>query len=143
MQNDIRHPGQGFRTWGVGFLVLITALVGFATASVAADGQAPPPQDLRLVLDDGGEVERLDWDAPDGVNPSVYEVNYRFASEAPSTSQVFWWTFNTHLTAAESFGSFVVCEDGHHPSDEWIVWITYPTPNGPSEASNQVSMCFP
>lgn len=38
---------------------------------------------------------------------------------------------------------FVACTPFHHPADEWVVWITYPTPNGVSLRSNEVSMCLP
>jgi len=137
-----RVRGRGYK-WGLGSLTVAVALAVLATASVAAQ-TAPAPEDLRLVVDGQGFIERLQWDPPaDTADPARYDVNYRFASEDPNTAQVFWTTRNTHLTAAESFGSFVECEPGHHPSDEWIVWITYPTPAGPSQASNQVSMCFP
>jgi len=128
-------------SWALGVLLI---MVASATAWAADQGPAPSPENLRLVLDDQGFVDRLAWDPPvDAPDPTRYDVNYRFASEAPSTAQVFWTTRETQLTAAESFGRFVKCEAGHHPSDEWIVWITYPTSSGPSQASNQISMCFP
>ena len=125
-------------------LGLSAMLVGASAASGEGDESAPAPEDLRLVLDDRGFVEFLDWDAPSGAaGPTMYDVNYRFASEGPAGEQVFWSTRNSFLAAETSFGRFGECAPHHHPSEEWIVWITYDTPVGPSQRSNAVSMCFP
>lgn len=97
-----------------------------------------------MALADNVTVARLDWDRPaDGSDPRTYFVNYRFASDGALGEQVFWSTPDTHLDSAGTFGMFVACRAFHHPADEWVVWITYPTPNGISLHSNEVSMCLP
>jgi len=119
-------------------------LLGASAASGGDDGSSPAPENLRLVLNDQGFVDALDWDPPTGAEePARYDVNYRFASEGPAGEQVFWSTRNSSLAADTSFGRFVECAPHHHPSEEWIVWITYNTPAGPSQRSNTVGMCFP
>lgn len=130
--------------WLISVLVLALLTTAVTTASAASQGSAPPPEELRLVLDQQGLVDRLEWNPPgDGSEPGRYDVNYRFGGEDPATAQVFWSTTKTSLAANESFGRFAECTPDHHPSDQWIVWITYPTPGGDSLPSERVAMCFP
>lgn len=123
-------------------LAVSAVLVGAAPAA-GDDGKAPAPENLQVVLNERGTVDRLEWEPPPelGDEPAVYEVNYRFASEV--SEQVFWWTRDTFLESTWTFGHFVECTPQNGLSKEWIVWITYRTPDGPSERSNAVSMCFP
>lgn len=127
-------------------LAVPVALLGAGPAA-SDNSAAPAPENLRIVVNDQGFVDRLEWDPPsDGTEPAFYDVNYRFANDGPGGEQVFVWTTDTFLAAwggRGAFGRFVECTPQHYPADEWIVWITYPTPTGPSERSNQVSMCFP
>ena len=127
--------------------ILASALLVLSGASVAAGsegGPAPAPENLRLVVNGQGFVDRLEWDPPSvGSEPGLYDVNYRFANTGPIGEQVFWSTRDTFLDASSSFGRFVECTPQHRPDEEWVVWITYRTANGSSERSNQVSMCFP
>lgn len=115
-----------------------------ATAGPAAQDPPPAPENLRLVLDDDGAVERFAWDRPSGSGeaPLFYEVNYFFANEGRWSAQVFWTTRDTFLEAAGTFGGGVECGPTHHPSDEWVVWVTYRTADGRSAPSNEVSMCL-
>lgn len=147
-EDDITQYTEGlsFRRsiWITVALVLASLAAAISTASAASQGPAPAPEDLRLVLDQQGFVDRLDWSPPaDGSEPSRYDVNYRFGGEDPATAQVFWSTTDTSLKASESFGRFVECTPDHHPSDQWIVWITYSTSSGESLPSEQITMCFP
>ena len=127
------------------------AVLGLATAAAlagspaaAAGTPAPPPENLRVVLADDGTVARLDWDRPaDGSDPNRYFVNYTFASDGAFGEQVFWSTTETHLDSAGTFGHFVECSPSPRPSDQWIVWITYRTPDGVSLRSNEATMCLP
>lgn len=139
-----RHNMSGLMALLAGTALAVPmALLGAAPAA-GDDGAAPPPENLQVVVDESGTVDRLEWDPPaDGSEPAVYEVNYRFANVGPLGEQVFWWTRDTFLESSWTFGHFVECTPGHHPSEEWIVWITYRTADGTSERSNRVSMCFP
>lgn len=122
---------------GLGLALVLTGVPAVASDSSAA------PQNLQVVIGDDGLVERLAWDPPgDGTTPGVYHVNYRFASDGPEGEQVFWSTPDTYLESTGTFGRFVGCAPDR-PIRGWVVWITYPTPDGVSPRSNEVNMCLP
>lgn len=124
-------------------LAMLAALLG-TPAAAGEHGAAPAPENLQVLVNEQGMVDRLEWEAPSGVSePARYDVNYRFAHDGPRGEQVFWSTEDTFLEASGTFGRFVECTPQHRPDEEWVVWITYRTPTGESERSNQISMCFP
>jgi len=122
-------------------LALSAMLIGGPAVASGGTSPAPPPENLRLEVGDDGVVDFVRWDPPSGSSGTLrYDVNYRFANTA--NDDVFWATTNTFLSPT-SFGHFVECGANHRPDEEWIINITYWTPDGPSLPTDAISMCFP
>lgn len=104
-----------------------------------------PPSDLRVVVDDDGFVDVLEWDAATGGTGSfTYNFNYRFGTDPEWLGFSFFFATEDLFADLEArqIGSFVDCTPQHHPSMQMIVRITALSGGEESAPSNEVAICF-
>jgi hypothetical protein len=99
------------------------------------------PRNLRLIFNDAGVVERLEWDPASGGDGNLtYSFNYRFGSQ--SNFDVFFTTSQTFVDILSEIGPFVECTPASHPGDTFIVRIQAHAQGQVSPPSEEVAMCF-
>lgn len=101
------------------------------------------PSNLRVVADDAGVVQRLEWDpAPGGMDPVTYTISYRFGDQPHLPFFQILDSDQPFLDIPDFIGRLSVCGPNPRPGDVWILRVNAHSHGKVSEPSNEVTVCF-